>query len=138
MAESDDLRLFFARRRRFRLGLLSRGDILNMLLAGDLDASAMVRPITDPIMRPLAVSELADLLARTGSVWRKWGSTLRHMLFLLVLFLLNGITYLAVRGHADRPWQFTLLPIALADAAGSLLWLFLLWRVLLGSTRAAW
>ena len=137
MAANDDLRLFFVRRRRFRLGLFARGDILKMLLAGELDASAMVRPVTDPIMRPLAVSELADLLARTGTVWREWGSTLRHILFLLALFLLNGITFLAVRGHADRLWQFTLLPVALADAAGTLLWLFLLWRVLLGSTRAA-
>ena len=137
MTEPDDLRFFFARRKRVRVGLLSPGDILTLLLRGELDAVTMVRPVTAWIMRPLASGELAALLSRAGSVWRRWGASGRYFLFLLALFLLHGVTFFAVRGHAERSWPYAVLPIVLAGAAGILCWLFLLWRVLLGSGRAA-
>lgn len=138
MAEPDELRFFFSRRKRFRVGLLSRNDVLRMLLKGDLEGNALIRAVTGRVMLPLGSGELADLLPQVGSVWRRQGSVPRHLAFLLALFLFNGVVFLAVRNHADWPWSFTLLPIVLAGAAGILCWLFLLWRILLGSSREAW
>jgi len=137
MADSNELQFFFTRRKRVRVGLLSPGDILTLLLRGELDASAMIRPVTDWIMRPLASGELAALLSRAGAIWHRWGESSRYFLFLAALFLLHGGAFFAVRGHTERPWPYTVLPIVLTGAAGILCWLFLLWRVLLGSSRAA-
>ena len=134
MTRQNDPRLYFCRRKLHSVGPLSRREILERLLAGELDGSTLVRRADDPTLRPLAGSELAGLLTETGRIWCRWSALRNLFLLLLILPLSNAVALWSLARAGECAPHGGALPLFLAAGAGLLFWLYLVWRIVLGDT----
>lgn len=134
MMQQQDPRQYFCRRRLRSVGPFSRRELLALLVAGQIDASTLIRKTGESVLRPLAMSEAAELIPATGQVWSRWATPWRLWRTVLGWPLLAGMMLrLHAVGHFPPVWGPHL---ALLAASGGLIWwLYRLWRMALGDAR---
>ena len=134
MMQQQDPRQYFCRRRLRSVGPFSRRELLALLAAGQIDASTLIRKTGESVLRPLAMSEVAELIPAAGQIWSQWATPWRLWRTVLGWPLLAGMMlHLHAICHLPPVWGPHL---ALLAAAGGLIWwLYQLWRMALGDAR---